>query len=553
MIKKIISTISLIVVFAMPAYADMGRIYVSDEDVTVSEDAQKAIILHNLSEEVLILGTDLKATKKTGIIRFIPFPREPMVSLAPKGVFEHAAAMIKKYDLKYQELFYSKGGEPEAKTIGVQLLLNKKLGAHDLTIIKVNDVSEFRQWVNDYFRNKKLPVKDSYPDEEAIVNDYVKRGIVYFVLDFVELTKAPRFVEPVIYRFPSKELYYPLKTSNTFGGEGSIELIIIAPTTLCSPGNGPFDSYSSALYKEENPEAQRPYNQRPYCLNLPVKASTSALIVKEEDDLEKIYPQHGRDFFGNQNAFIQMISYTGKYFFKNDIFADIATGVSAAVGPIEENSSNPLDKRLSITEVLPKKCSLKPETGPCKALFKKYYYDVGSKTCKSFIWGGCGGVVPFDTLEDCNKACISPQEAKQKSNVKPNIDQMEWQGSSSSQKDEFIAVIKKKEDWTMLWRRAFGKRAPEVDFDKYVVACVFLGHSADWLYSISFGNSYMRGNVITVPYTLAEIVLELKEPFKAKGQYRMKVFRKIEGRSMELEEISRYLKSKTHSNLPGVK
>lgn len=96
MIKKIISTISLIVVFAMPAYADMGRIYVSDEDVTVSEDAQKAIILHNLSEEVLILGTDLKATKKTGIIRFIPFPREPMVSLAPKGVFEHAAAMIKK-------------------------------------------------------------------------------------------------------------------------------------------------------------------------------------------------------------------------------------------------------------------------------------------------------------------------------------------------------------------------------------------------------------------------------------------------------------------------
>src|SRR4030042_3748330 len=176
MIIRIISIISFIIIFALPAGADMGRIYVSDEDVTVSEDAQKAIILHNLSEEVLILGTDLKATKKTGMIRFIPFPSEPEVSLAPRGVFEHAAAMIKKYDLKYQELFYSKGGEPEAKTKGVQLLLNKKLGAHDLTIIKVNDVSEFRQWVNNYFKNKKLPVKDSYPEEEAIVNDYVKRG-----------------------------------------------------------------------------------------------------------------------------------------------------------------------------------------------------------------------------------------------------------------------------------------------------------------------------------------------------------------------------------------
>ncbi|HPD55637.1 MAG TPA: DUF2330 domain-containing protein [Smithellaceae bacterium] len=553
MIKKIISTISLIVVFAMPAYADMGRIYVSDEDVTVSEDAQKAIILHNLSEEVLILGIDLKATKKTGIIRFIPFPSEPMVSLAPKGVFEHAAAMIKKYDLKYQELFYSKGGEPEAKTIGVQLLLNKKLGAHDLTIIKVNDVSEFRQWVDDYFRNKKLPVKDSYPDEEAIVNDYVKRGIVYFVLDFVELNTATRFVEPVVYRFPSKKLYYPLKTSNTFGGEGSIELIIIAPATICSPGNGPFDPYSSALYKEENPEAQRPYNQRPYCLNLPVKASTSALVIKEEKDLEKIYPQQGHDFFGNQNAFIQVINYTGKYFFKNDIFADIATGVPAPVGPLEEDTSNPWEKSLSAIEVLPKKCSLKPETGPCKAFFKKYYYDAGSKTCKSFIWGGCGGVVPFDTLEDCNKTCLAAQDGQKKSDITPNLGQMEWQGSTSAQKEQFISVITKKEEWTKLWRRAFNKTAPEIDFTQYVVACIFLGNNADWLYSISFGQPYTSGNVLTIPYTLAEMILELKEPFKAKGQYRMKVFRKIEGKEMQLEESSRYLKSKSHSGLQGVK
>ncbi len=552
-IRKIIVVISLIVGFALPAYADMGRIYVSDEDVTVSEDAQKAIILHNLSEEVLILGTDLKATKKTGIIRFIPFPSEPKVSLAPRGVFEHAAAMIKKYDLKYQELFYSKGGDPQAKMKGVEIRLNKKLGAHDLTIIKVNDVTVFRQWVNDYFKSKKLPVKDNYPEEEAIVNDYVKRGIKYFVLDYVIISKQTRFVEPVTYRFPSKELYYPLKTTNTFGGEGIIELIIIAPTTLCSPGNGPFDPYSSALYKEENPEAQRPYNQRPYCLNLPVKASTSALVVKEEKDLEIIYPQQGYDFFGNQNAFIQVINYTGKYFFKNDIFADIATGVSAAVGPLEEDTSNPWDKSLSANEVLPKKCSLKPETGPCKAFFKKYYYDADNKTCKSFIWGGCGGLVPFDTLEDCNKTCLAVQDIQKKSDTAANIVQMEWQGSTSAQKEELIAVITKKEEWTKLWRRAFNKTAPEIDFTKYAVACVFLGHGADWLYSISFDQPYTRGNVVIIPYTLAEMILELKEPFKAKGQFRMKVFWKLERKEMELEEISRYLKSKSHYDLTGVK
>ena len=47
------------------------------------------------------------------------------------------------------------------------------------------------------------------------------------------------------------------------------------------------------------------------------------------------------------------------------------------------------------------KCSQVGETGPCKALFKKYYFDKTEKKCKEFIWGGCDGVVPFQTLEEC--------------------------------------------------------------------------------------------------------------------------------------------------------
>lgn len=65
-------------VWTHSAEADMGRIYATDAQV--SEESQKAIILHSLEEEVLILGTDLKADKKTSIIRFIPFPSEPVVS-----------------------------------------------------------------------------------------------------------------------------------------------------------------------------------------------------------------------------------------------------------------------------------------------------------------------------------------------------------------------------------------------------------------------------------------------------------------------------------------
>ncbi|KAJ3036222.1 hypothetical protein HDV00_002976 [Rhizophlyctis rosea] len=52
-------------------------------------------------------------------------------------------------------------------------------------------------------------------------------------------------------------------------------------------------------------------------------------------------------------------------------------------------------------------CSLKPETGPCRALFYKYYYDSAAGQCKQFVWGGCGGVVPFQTETECEKSCES--------------------------------------------------------------------------------------------------------------------------------------------------
>jgi len=49
-------------------------------------------------------------------------------------------------------------------------------------------------------------------------------------------------------------------------------------------------------------------------------------------------------------------------------------------------------------------CALEPDPGNCKASFPRYYYDRVEKMCKEFIWGGCGGTVPFDSINEC-KAC----------------------------------------------------------------------------------------------------------------------------------------------------
>ena len=49
-------------------------------------------------------------------------------------------------------------------------------------------------------------------------------------------------------------------------------------------------------------------------------------------------------------------------------------------------------------------CSLLPDPGPCEAAIPAWYFDQEFQTCTQFTWGGCGGVVPFETLEECESA-----------------------------------------------------------------------------------------------------------------------------------------------------
>ena len=56
---------------------------------------------------------------------------------------------------------------------------------------------------------------------------------------------------------------------------------------------------------------------------------------------------------------------------------------------------------------LDESCLLVPDPGLCQAAFPRYYYSSETEKCTQFLWGGCGGVVPFETLEECKNACGS--------------------------------------------------------------------------------------------------------------------------------------------------
>lgn len=49
-------------------------------------------------------------------------------------------------------------------------------------------------------------------------------------------------------------------------------------------------------------------------------------------------------------------------------------------------------------------CALLPDPGECEAAIPAWYFDQDLQNCTQFTWGGCGGVVPFETLDDCEAA-----------------------------------------------------------------------------------------------------------------------------------------------------
>uniref|UniRef100_A0A8C5LLJ8 Tissue factor pathway inhibitor n=1 Tax=Jaculus jaculus TaxID=51337 RepID=A0A8C5LLJ8_JACJA len=52
-------------------------------------------------------------------------------------------------------------------------------------------------------------------------------------------------------------------------------------------------------------------------------------------------------------------------------------------------------------------CGYKADIGPCRALLKRYFYNIFTGKCEEFIYGGClGNKNRFETLEECKSTCV---------------------------------------------------------------------------------------------------------------------------------------------------
>uniref|UniRef100_A0A8C5BYQ1 Amyloid-beta A4 protein n=2 Tax=Gadus morhua TaxID=8049 RepID=A0A8C5BYQ1_GADMO len=76
----------------------------------------------------------------------------------------------------------------------------------------------------------------------------------------------------------------------------------------------------------------------------------------------------------------------------------------------------------SIEEVVREVCLASAETGPCRAMLPRWYFDREEGRCAQFIYGGCGGNRNnFDSEEYCLSVCNSVRKSRQKTAAKTDL------------------------------------------------------------------------------------------------------------------------------------
>jgi hypothetical protein len=204
-----------------PASADRGGIPFNG--VRYREDAQNAIAAWNGREEILILSTDLGASENGKLLEMLPLPAAP--SSIAQGDREQFETFVKIFNSKLPPARKSPSGFGDTRAAGngtaVTIIFQQSIGVHDLTVAQVNDCAHFADWVRGFATASGLADYSIGPEMNLSVREHLERGISYFVFDVVEVGTETRSLDPLVYRFNTSFLYYPMAiTAASFGNNG---------------------------------------------------------------------------------------------------------------------------------------------------------------------------------------------------------------------------------------------------------------------------------------------------------------------------------------------
>lgn len=207
-------------------FADRGMI-AWPPDVQLNQKAQNAVVAWNRSKEVIILSSNIESDSTTTALEIMPLPSEPRVKQGSFEIFEKMTNIIKeKLERARREGVGLKKGDQ-----GVEVVFEKEIGAHEITVVKVNELSKFLEWIKEFTERKELETKELSSNLRSGILNYLKRDIRYFAFDVIKGNKK-QSIEPLIYSFESDYLFYPMLVSGVSEiseSRAEINLFLVTP------------------------------------------------------------------------------------------------------------------------------------------------------------------------------------------------------------------------------------------------------------------------------------------------------------------------------------
>lgn len=210
-------------IVAVPLIADAnGGAWIWPLNIHVNQTDQNAIIAWNGQEEMLILSTNWEkpaGSQAATLLKVVPLPTEPSeIKEGETEIFKNLVKILNEKINAMQTLRTGKGEGFDEENVsgvvpGVEIIFQKIIGAHDVTVVKVNKKEDFSKWIDDFTAQKSLEKKQVSEEFKNGLLNYLKRNINYFVFDVVNLNETKTTVKPLIYKFKSNYFYFPMLVS----------------------------------------------------------------------------------------------------------------------------------------------------------------------------------------------------------------------------------------------------------------------------------------------------------------------------------------------------
>jgi peptidoglycan hydrolase-like protein with peptidoglycan-binding domain len=220
-------------------FAD-GGMMIWPPKVHLNQSAQNAIVAWNGQEEIIILSNDIESDESVTALRMVPLPSKPSdIKEGDFESFEKITEIMNEKIEKIQTPNFGREGDDTAAGGGVEIVFHEKIGAHDVTVVKVNDLDYFLDWTKDFAEGKGLEVKEISTEFRNGISNYLKRDIKHFVFDVIDTKQGEESINPLIYKFDSDYLYYPILISGVSEiseSRANIQVFLITEDEILNKG-----------------------------------------------------------------------------------------------------------------------------------------------------------------------------------------------------------------------------------------------------------------------------------------------------------------------------